>query len=293
MRNQQPNSHGGLRDNERQPGQAGTRNYRSMLRNRSSMLVTAFGAALLAFIFSFVGPARAAVSSVSLTISAAISLQNALQDIAILYHRTHPNVTVRLNVGASGTLQRQIEQGAPVDLFLSAAESEMDGLESKGLILRETRKNLLTNSVVLIVPKGHTDIRRLQDLAKPDVKIIAIGNPQSVPAGKYAQQVLTHFGLYNKLAPKFVLAKDVRAVLTYVETGNADAGIVYKTDAMTTDRVAVVATAPPGSHERVVYPVAVVAASRDTAAAKALEAFLLGPQSAAVFRKYGFQPVAH
>lgn len=263
-----------------------------MLRIRGLSFRPVFGAVLLACLLAFVGLGRVAVSSVSLTISAAISLQNALQDIAALYHKAHPNVAIRLNVGASGTLQRQIEQGAPVDLFLSAAESEMDGLESKGLILRETRKNLLTNSVVLIVPKGHTNIRRLQDLAKPDVKIIAIGNPQSVPAGKYAQQVLTHFGLNNKVASKLVLAKDVRAVLTYVATGNADAGIVYETDAMTTDQVTVVATAPPGSHQPVIYPVAVLATSRDTAAAKAFQDFLLGPESAAVFRKYGFHPVA-
>ncbi|HTU35288.1 MAG TPA: molybdate ABC transporter substrate-binding protein [Candidatus Acidoferrum sp.] len=239
------------------------------------------------------GGYRAAVSRIQLTISAAISLQNALQDVAVLYHAAHPNVTVRLNVGASGTLQRQIEQGAPVDLFLSAAESEMDGLGNKNLILHDTRKNLLTNSVVLVVPKGHTEIRRFQDLAKPEIKIIAIGNPQSVPAGRYAQQVLTHFGLYKNLTPKFVLAKDVRAVLTYVETANADAGIVYETDALTTNRVAVVATAPPGSHEPVVYPVAVIAGSRNAPAAKAFEEFLFGHESAAVFRKYGFHPVAH
>ncbi len=225
-----------------------------------------------------------------LTISAAISLQNALQDIARLYHTANPNVTVHLNVGASGTLQRQIEQGAPADLFLSAAESEMDGLESKGLILRDTRKNLLTNSVVLIVPKGKTGIRYFQDLAKPEVKIVAIGNPQSVPAGKYAQEVLMHFGLYDKLRSKFVFAKDVRAVLTYVATGNADAGIVYETDALTTNRVTDVATAPPGSHQPVVYPVAVIAGSRNPAAAKAFESFLFGPKAATVFRNYGFHP---
>lgn len=254
-------------------------------------------AALLACIFALsgvlAGPARAVPSDVDLTISAAISLQNALQDVAKLYHAAHPNVRVHLNLGASGTLQRQIEQGAPVDLFLSAAESEMDGLESKGLIVRDARKDLLTNSVVLIVPKGHTDIRHFQDLAQPSVKIIAIGNPESVPAGKYAEQVLTHFGLYDMLRPKFVFAKDVRAVLTYVETGNADAGIVYETDALTSNQVTVIATAPPGSHAPVVYPVAVIAASRNMAGAKEFESFLFGPESAAVFRKYGFRPISH
>jgi molybdate transport system substrate-binding protein len=249
------------------------------------------GAVLLTCILAFAGLGRTAPPSVDLTISAAISLQNALQEIAGLYHTGHPNVTVHLNVGASGTLQRQIEEGAPVDVFLSAAESEMDGLQSKGLIIPDTRRNLLTNSVVLIVAKGRGDIRRIQDLAQASVRTIAIGNPQSVPAGKYAQEVLTHFGLYDTLKPKFVFAKDVRTVLTYVATGNADAGIVYDTDALTTSQVTVVATAPPGSHAPVVYPVAVIAGSRNAEAAKAFESFLLGSESAEVFRKYGFHPV--
>jgi molybdate transport system substrate-binding protein len=244
--------------------------------------------------FSSAGTARKAADparSVDLTVSAAISLQNTLQDIARLYHAENPNVSVHLNLGASGTLQRQIEQGAPVDLFLSAAPAEMNALESKNLILADTRRNIVTNSVVLITPKGHGGIRHFQDLTRADVKILAIGNPQSVPAGKYAQEVLTHFGLWDKLKPKFVFAKDVRAVLTYVETGNADAGIVYETDALTSSSVSVVATAPPGSHSPVIYPVAVIAGSHNVTSAKAFEAFLFGPKATAAFRKYGFNPV--
>lgn len=264
---------------------------------RTSISTAAIGTGVFVCIFVvcalFLRPVDAAARKVDLTISAAISLQNALQEVATLYHTGHPDVQVHLNLGASGTLQRQIEQGAPVDLFLSAAESEMDGLESKGFVLRDTRKNLLTNSVVLIVPKGSNGIRHFQDLTQAAVKIIAIGNPESVPAGKYAEQVLTHFGLYDTLRPKFVFAKDVRAVLTYVETGNADAGIVYETDALTSSQVTVIATAPPGSHAPVVYPVAVIAASRNVEAAKEFESFLFGPESAAVFRKYGFRPAAH
>lgn len=248
---------------------------------------------VLACVLTVFRSARAFPANVDITISAAISLQNTLQDIAGLYHEQHPNATVHLNLGASGTLQRQIEQGAPVDLFISAAPSEMDALENKDLILRDTRQNLVTNSVVLIAPAGRNLIHHFQDLAAPFVKVVAIGDPRSVPAGKYAEEVLTHFGLYSKLEPKFVLASDVRQVLTYVETGNADAGIVYETDALTTQRVTVVLTAPPGSHSPVIYPVAVIKTSRDLAAAKALESFLLGPQSAAVFRKYGFSPVSH
>lgn len=281
---------------EKRRRHAATSVDRAAAAARTSTFSEALGTALLAAILVvsavFFQPAQAAPVDVDLTISAAISLQNALQEVVTLYHTGHPDVQVHLNLGASGTLQRQIEQGAPVDLFLSAAESEMDGLESKGLIAGDTRKNLLTNSVVLIVPKGRADIRHFQDLTQASVKIIAIGNPESVPAGKYAEQVLTHFGLYDTLRPKLVFAKDVRAVLTYVETGNADAGIVYETDALTSGQVAVIATAPPGSHAPVVYPVAVIAASRNVAAAKEFESFLFGPESAAVFRKYGFRPAA-
>ena len=248
---------------------------------------------VLACVLTAFRSARAFPPNVDLTISAAISLQNTLQDVAGLYHEQNPHIAVHLNLGASGTLQRQIEQGAPVDLFISAAPSEMDALENENLILRDTRQKLVTNSVVLISPAGRNVIHHFQDLAAPSVKVIAIGNPQSVPAGKYAQEVLTHFGLYNKLEPKFVFAGDVRQVLTYVETGNADAGIVYETDALTTKRVTVVLTAPPGSHSPVIYPVAVIKGSHDVVAAKSLESFLLGPQSAAVFRKYGFNPVSH
>lgn len=252
----------------------------------------ALAAALAAVLLLGVRDVRA-LPRTDLTISAAISLQNTLQDIVRLYHAEDPNVSVHLNLGASGTLQRQIEQGAPVDLFISASPAEMNALESQNLILPATRKDLVTNSVVLIAPKGRAGIRHFQDLADPSVKIIAIGNPQSVPAGKYAQEILVHFGLWDKLKPKFVFAADVRQVLAYVETGNADAGIVYETDVLISNGVTVVATAPPGSHSPVIYPVAVIRGSRNVAAAKALESFLLGPKSAAVFRKYGFAPVAH
>lgn len=257
-----------------------------------SFLRAALASLVLACVLLGGVPGRALPPNTDLTVSAAISLQNTLQDIAHLYHAENPNVTVQLNLGASGTLQRQIEQGAPVDLFLSASPAEMNALESKNLIVRETRRNLVTNSVVLIVPKGEGGISHFQDLTKPAVRIIAIGNPQSVPAGKYAEEVLTHFGLYDRLKPKFVLAKDVRAVLTYVETGNADAGIVYETDALTSKAVTVVLTAPPGSHSPVTYPVAVIAGSRNAAAAEAFETFLFGTKASSVFRNYGFNPAS-
>jgi molybdate transport system substrate-binding protein len=229
----------------------------------------------------------------NLTVSGAISLKDALDEIAKLYKAEQPGMAVSFNLGGSGTLQRQIEQGAPVDIFISASPKEMDSLESKGLLLPDTRRNLVRNSVVLIVPAGSAGISSFQDLTKPAVKVIAIGEPQTVPAGKYAQEVLTHFGLYDQLKPKLVLAKDVRQVLTYVETGNADAGIVYATDAKTSSKISVVATAPADSHEPVIYPGAVIKNSANPAAAKDFLEFLAGAKARDVFQKYGFIPAAN
>ena len=128
-----------------------------------------------------------------LTVSAAISLKEVLDKVAQLYRVERPGTVIHFNLGASGTLQRQIEQGAPVDIFISASEDQMDSLASKGLLLAGTRRDLVKNAVVLIVPKGKTGISSVQDLTRPEVKVIAIGEPQTVPAGKYAQEVLTHF----------------------------------------------------------------------------------------------------
>jgi len=225
-----------------------------------------------------------------LTVSAAISLKDVLNEAAQLYCSEKPDTVIRFNLGASGTLQHQIEEGAPVDIFVSASEDQMNSLESKGLLLPGTRKDLVRNTVVLIVPKGKDGISSFQDLARPVVKHISIGEPQTVPAGKYAQEVLTHFQLYQQLKPKFVLAKDVRQVLTYVITGNVDAGIVYATDAKTSAEVRVVATAPEDSHSPVIYPVAALKSSKNPDEAKRFLGFLAGVKAQGVFEKYGFKP---
>jgi molybdate transport system substrate-binding protein len=231
--------------------------------------------------------------SVELTVSAAISLKDALEEIAHLYSVEVPGVVVHFNLGGSGTLQRQIEQGAPVDIFISASPKEMDGLAAKDLLLAGTRKDLVMNSVVLIVPAGTNTVSSFQDLAKPAAKIISIGEPQTVPAGKYAQETLTHLGLYDQVKAKLVLAKDVRQVLTYVETGNVDAGIVYATDAKISSKVSVVATAPEDSHSPVLYPSAVIKNSANIETAKQFLDFLAGDKAKAVFQKYGFIPAAN
>jgi molybdate transport system substrate-binding protein len=195
---------------------------------------------------------------------------------------------VTFNYGGSGTLARQIEQGAPVDVFFSAAEKQMDELAAQGLIVADTRRDLVGNALVLIAPAQSTALHSFQDLSNAAVKTIALGETSTVPAGMYARQTLEHLGLFAAVEKKIVYAKDVRAVLTYVETGNADAGLVYQTDANTSTKVRVVAVAPADSHDPILYPAAVLRDAKDKAAARAFLEFLQGSDARAVFQKYGF-----
>jgi molybdate transport system substrate-binding protein len=237
--------------------------------------------------------ARPAPRQANLTISAAISMKDSLDEVQHDFTAANPSIVIACNYGASGTLQLQIEQGAPVDVYISASPKQMDTLEAKRLLLEGTRKNLLRNEVVLIVPRDSRSlVSSFQDLARPDVKQIALGEPTTVPAGEYAKEVLAYLGIYGVVKPKALLAKDVRQVLTYVETGNVDAGVVYSTDAASSSRVKVVATAPEKSHLPVVYPVAVIKNSKEPAAARAFEDFLFGAQARAIFRKNGFMPAS-
>ncbi|NPV92479.1 MAG: molybdate ABC transporter substrate-binding protein [Firmicutes bacterium] len=228
-------------------------------------------------------------SAPALTVSAAASLTDALKEIKELYAKEKPNVTLTINFGGSGALQQQIEQGAPVDVFMSAAATQMDALQNKGLLLDGSRKDMLKNKVVLIVPSGSTaGIADFKDLADSKVKKIAIGEPKSVPAGQYADEIFTKQGLSDKVKDKLVYAKDVRAVLTYVESGEVDAGVVFLTDAKTSTKVKVAAPAPDASHAPVIYPAAVIKSSKSPDAAKDFITFLGGSQAKAVFEKYGF-----
>jgi molybdate transport system substrate-binding protein len=191
------------------------------------------------------------------------------------------------NLGSSGTLAAQIDQGAPADVFLSAAAKPMDELEANGLIVVGTRRNLLRNSLVLIAPLD-SKLRDFQGLADSSIRLIALGDPASVPAGQYGRQTLIALHLLDKLNSKFVFAKDVRQVLTYVETGNADAGLVYATDAQASGKVRVVATAPESSHDPIVYPAAVVKGTHNDEAARRFVEYLGNPAANAIFVKHGF-----
>jgi molybdate transport system substrate-binding protein len=223
----------------------------------------------------------------SLTISAAASLKDALVEVEAAYKQSQPDVVFSNNFAGSGTLAAQIDQGAPVDVFLSAAAKQMDDLDAKGLLAPGSRRNLLRNTLVLIAPLD-SKLGGFQGLASGDVKMIALGDPAAVPAGQYGRQTLLALHLFDKISSKIVFAKDVRQVLTYVETGNADAGLVYGTDTKSSSRVKVVATAPESSHDAILYPAAVIKGSRNQAAALKFVDFLGSPAAANLFTKYGF-----
>ncbi len=233
-------------------------------------------------------PTNQVPPTVTLTVSVAASLQDAMKAIKPLYEQQSPQINIVYNLGSSGSLQYQIERGAPVDVFISAAPKQMNALEEKGFLLEDTREKLLKNQVVLISLKEKNNIAEFQNLTDINVQKIAIGNPEIVPGGQYAKEVLMTFQLSDKLTSKFVLAKDVRQVLFYVETGNVDAGLVYATDAKISERVKVVATAPENSHSPIIYPVAVVKSSQYPEEAKAFIQFLLSKLAQKIFEKYGF-----
>ena len=224
-----------------------------------------------------------------LKISAAASLTSAMKAIELLYLKDNPNIKIIYNFASSGSLQRQIEQGAPVDIFISAAPEQIDTLEKKGLIIDETRRDLLKNQMVLIVPQNNNQNQiDFKSLLKNEIEKIAIGELKSVPAGKYAREVLTSLGIFKIVEPKLIYAKDVRQVLSYVETGNVDAGIVYRSDTKITDRVTVAAIAPEDSHSPIVYPIAVIKDSKNIAAAKQFIQYTLSEPATTEFKKYGF-----
>ena len=223
----------------------------------------------------------------TLTLSIAASLQDAIVEVESSYQHDRGTVDFRNNFGSSGTLAREIEQGAPVDAIISAGTKPMDDLQANGSLLPGTRANLLRNSLVLIAPQD-SKLQGFDDLAGPAVRLIALGDPASVPAGQYGRETLSALKLYDKLRSRIVLGKDVRQVLTYVETGNADAGLVYATDARISTRVRVVAVAPESTHDPIVYPMAIVAGSSNQNAARGFAAYLTSPAARAIFVKHGF-----
>jgi molybdate transport system substrate-binding protein len=260
------------------------------IRRRFLVLITTALATLLLAIGlpTFTPSAVVAQSNTNLLISAAASLKEALEEIKPLYQQTQPNVNISYNFGASGALQQQIEQGASADIFISAAKKQIDALEQKGFLLTDTRSIIAKNRLVLVVPNNVVGVSSFYNLKDAKIKKIAIGEPRSVPAGQYAQQVLEKLKIWQQVKPKLVFANNVRQVLASVESGNADAGLVYVTDAKISNKVKIVVAADEKYHSPIIYPLAVVKRSKNVAAAKEFAQFLSSNEARDVFKKYAF-----
>jgi molybdate transport system substrate-binding protein len=233
------------------------------------------------------------VQAAELSVFAAASLSDALREISALYIKKGGDRIV-LNLGASSMLARQIQEGAPADLFLSADEEKMNGLEKRKLLLPGTRRSVLSNTLVVVVPEDSTlKITGPKDLASPSIRALALAEPQSVPAGIYAKEYLRKQGVWSKVIDRVVPTENVRAALAAVESGNVDAGIVYKTDAQIAKRVRVAWEVPRAEGPAISYPFAVLAGSSRPEAARKFLAFLESPPAIAVFRRYGFLILSH
>lgn len=224
-----------------------------------------------------------------LTISAAASLAGAMPELQELYARTHPEAVLQVNYASSGALQQQIRQGAPVDLLISAGQAPVDALVQEGLITPGNVQTVAGNLLVLAQPANAAPLASWAELGGPAVRRLAIGDPGHVPAGQYARAALESLGLWEAVQPKLVLGSDVRQVIGYVQSGDVDAGIVYRSDAAGVPGVTVLA-APPGSHPPVVYVAAVISGSSRPEQARAFAEFLLTPAAQAVLQQHGFDP---
>lgn len=227
-----------------------------------------------------------------IAVSAAASLKECLNAVIVLYEKEHPGTKIVPNYAASGVLAKQIENGSPADVFISADEKWMDVLAEKKLIAAETRIKLLKNTLVLIVPlKGNSPVASFADLATDKLKIngLAVGDPKSVPAGTYAMEVFASLNITEQVKPKTVYGASVRAVLAYVALNEVDAGIVYATDAkLFKEKVKVVAAAPEKTHTPVIYPAAVISGGTNTGGGRAFLKYLSSPNVRKVFQEFGF-----
>lgn len=250
---------------------------KNAIRDRAVKMLVALSGALLA-------PSAFADD---LVVSAAASLSNSFSDLGNAFEIKHPGDKVVLNFAASDVLLKQIEQGAPADVFASADEITMDRAENSKAVDTSTRKDFASNSLVLIVGKGAAAPASLQDLLKPQYAHIALGSPDSVPAGRYAKEALDAANLWGKLQPQIVPTQNVRQALDYVARGEAQAGFVYATDAATQkEKVHIAMTVPTLTPVR--YPIAVTAKSAHADLARSFTEFVESPEGQAVLKQYGF-----
>jgi molybdate transport system substrate-binding protein len=238
------------------------------------------------------GPSTDNSSSTKVTVSAAVSLKDAFNEIGNLY-RAKTGREVTFNFGSSGALQKQIETGAPADVFASAGETQMDALADKKLIDGTSRRDFAGNKLVLIVPKDSTiELSDFVGLNSEKIQKIAVGNPQTVPVGQYTDQLFDKLNVKEKLQTKLILGEDVRQVLDYVSRGETDAGIVYATDAQIAgDKVRVAATAAADLHAPIRYPIAIVGDSKQKKAAQEFVDLVLSDEGQKILLKYGFTSI--
>lgn len=238
-------------------------------------------------------PSTSAPADNTITVSAAASLKEAFTEIGNRYRANTGNL-VSFNFGASGALQKQIEAGAPVDVFASAGTRQMDEVAGRGLIDSASRRDFAQNALALIVPAdSNLTLSAFTDLASAQVQKIAVGNPKTVPAGQYTEEVFDYFNLRDSLQSKLITAEDVRQVLDYVMRGEVDAGVVYMTDAKTaTTRVQVLATAPEASHSPILYPIAIMKDSQHKPAAQEFVNLLTSAEGQRILHQYGFAGIS-
>ena len=244
--------------------------------------------ALLALLLaaSLLGCSR---SDDELLIFAAASLRDALEEVGDEFHRAH-GVRVRFSYGGSVAMAQQLARGAPADLFLSAGPGPMDTLERQELLEPGTRVDLLGNVLVVVAGEGvSATLSEPQGLLAPEARRLAVADPQLAPAGAYAREALQSLGLWSQLEPKLVTGPDVRTVLAYVESGNADAAIVYATDAKVSPDLRILWTFDPDTHFPLVYPAAALRDAGNPEGARLFLEFLLGPEAGDVFARSGFR----
>lgn len=230
----------------------------------------------------------AGLASGQVTVFAAASLLESLQDIATAFEKAG-NPKVVFNFAGSSTLARQIEAGAPADIFFSADEAQMDRLQKQGLLVDGSRRDRLSNTLVIVVAAEHgAAVHRPEDLLKPGIRRVALGDPRAVPAGVYAQAYLASRGLWSGVAAKVVPTENVRGALAAVASGDAEAGIVYRTDALISKRVAIACAISANEGPPIRYPVALLRAAKDPVAARRFLEFLDRPLAEHAFEQRGF-----
>ena len=227
-----------------------------------------------------------------ITVSAAASLRDAFNEIGKQVESRRDG-KVNFNYGASGVLQKQIESGAPVDVFASAGRPQMDALVSQGMISPGTQRDFVRNTLVLVVPAdSKLGLTSFADLGGAKITKLAVGNPKTAPVGRYTEQALTRLGLWSQLQPRLILAEDVRQTLDYVARGEVDAGIVYGSDIKAAEKkVRKAATAAADIHDPILYPIAVVRASSRQEAARAFIDEVMSDEGQKILEKYGFERV--